>query len=97
MRGVEQMYIPKDDPEVDNLYTKGQLKALKEQELRKATEEVHKALKHWVDFFEKSAKYTRIGTVKREKGWQTNGPAPTLCARAEEGRPKSRQRPTKET
>jgi len=93
MRGVEQMYIPMDDPEVDNLYTKGQLKALREQELRKAKEEVYKALKHWVDFFENSGKYTKIGKVKREKGWETMGPAPTLCARAEEGRPKSRQPP----
>ena len=52
-----------------------------------------KALKHWVDFFEKSPKYTKIGQVKREKGWETKGPVPTLCKRAEEGRPSSRARP----
>jgi hypothetical protein len=68
------------------------MKVMKEQEKRKAKVEVYKALKHWVDFFGNSKKYTRVGEVKREKGWETKGPAPTLCARAQEGRSK-RQRP----
>ena len=87
------MFIPLDDPEVDKLYTKGQLKALKEQERRKAREQVHKALKHWVDFFGNSKKYTKVGYVKREKGWETMGPVPTLCSKAQEGRPKKRAPP----
>jgi len=96
MRGVEEMFIPLDNPEIDSLYTSGQLKSLKEQERRKAKEQVHQALKHWVDFFENSKKYTKIGTVKRKSGWETQGPAPTLCKRAQESRPTARQPPPKE-
>jgi predicted heme/steroid binding protein len=92
MRGVEEMFLPIDDPEIDGLYSSAQMKILKEQERRRAKAEVYKALKHWVDFFGNSQKYTRIGEVKREKGWETKGPAPTLCARAQEGR-KKRDRP----
>lgn len=87
------MFIPLDDPEVDSLYTKGQLKALKEQERRKAKEQVHMSLKHWVDFFEGSKKYAKVGTVKREEGWEDEGEVKELCRRAQEGRPKRRQPP----
>lgn len=93
MRGVEEMYIPLDDPEVDSLYTSGELKNLKVQERRLAKAEVHKALKHWTDFFANSNKYHKVGTVKREPGWETKGPKPTLCPRAQEARPKSRKSP----
>jgi predicted heme/steroid binding protein len=88
MRGVEEMFMPLDDPETDKLYAKGELKKLREQERRRAREEVHKALKHWVDFFEGSRKYTKIGKVKREKGWETKGAPHPLCERAQEGRQK---------
>jgi predicted heme/steroid binding protein len=92
LRGVEEMFIPRDDPEVDSLYTGGQLKNLREQERRKAKENAHTALKTWVDFFENSPKYTKIGEVKREVGWQTKGEAPKLCQKAQDGR-KSRKPP----
>lgn len=82
------MHLPIDDPEIDSLYTSGQLKALKEQERRRAREEVHKQLKHWVDFFASSKKYSRVGTVKREPGWDTEEEPPKLCESAEAKRPK---------
>jgi hypothetical protein len=85
MRGVEQMYIPIDDPEIDRQYTSGELKKLKEQERRMAKQQVEKSLKHWVDFFANNAKYTKVGTVKRE---EFTGPPPQLCKKAQEGRPK---------
>jgi hypothetical protein len=47
MRGVEDMFIPMDDPEVDKLYTSGELKNLRVQERRMAKVKVHEALKHW--------------------------------------------------
>lgn len=47
MRGVEEMFIPLDNKEVDKLYAKGELKALREQERRNAKKEVDKALRHW--------------------------------------------------
>lgn len=46
-----------------------------------------------VDFFANSPKYPTIGYVKREKGWETKGPAPTLCQRAQDARPTARKRP----
>jgi hypothetical protein len=92
MRGVEEMFLPLDDPEIDGLYSSGEMKKLKEKERREAKEKVYEALKHWIDFFGNSKKYTRVGEVRRETGWETKGPAPTLCARAQEGRGK-RERP----
>jgi predicted heme/steroid binding protein len=47
MRGVEEMFLPHDDPEVDALYTKAELKIAKERERREARREVHEKLKHW--------------------------------------------------
>ncbi|KAL3424139.1 cytochrome b5-like Heme/Steroid binding domain-containing protein [Phlyctema vagabunda] len=88
MRGVEDMFLPLDDPEVDALYNSGQLKMLKQQERKKAAQEVDKALRHWTEFFGKSTKYTKVGEVKREKGWETKGPAPTLCPKAQAARKK---------
>jgi hypothetical protein len=92
LRGVEEMFIPLDNPEADALYTRGQLKVLKEQERRKAKEQVHASLKHWVDFFG-GGKYPEVGKVKREVGWETKGEVKELCKRAAEGRPKSRKPP----
>lgn len=84
------MFTPKDDPEIDRLYTSGELKKKKEQEKRQAHKEAHKALKHWVDFFENSPKYTKVGTVRRPAGWKLEdfGDVLPLCKKAEEGRPK---------
>ncbi|PVH89561.1 cytochrome b5 [Cadophora sp. DSE1049] len=86
LRGVEDMFMPIDDREVDMLYTSGQLKALKEQERRQAKIEAYNALKHWVDFFANNLKYPKIGIVKREPGWEKKGPVKKLCKRAQEGR-----------
>ena len=93
MRGVEEMFIPRDNAEVDNLYTGEEMRVLKEEERARAREEVEKALGHWTSFFEGSRKYTKVGRVKREKGWETKGKAPVLCKKAQEGRPRSRKRP----
>lgn len=87
------MYIPLDDPEVDSLYAEGDLKMLKYIEKKAAKQKVHAALKHWVDFFASNPKYPAIGTVKREKGWETQGPVPTLCEKAEGQRPSARAKP----
>lgn len=85
------MYIPVDDPEIDSQYTSGELKKSKEQERRMAKQQVEKSVKHWVDFFSNSPKYTKVGTVKRE---ELTGPPPALCKKAQEGRPK-RKAPVK--
>lgn len=81
------MHLPADNPEVDVLYTKGQLKALKEQEMRFARKKVKETLDHWIGFFSTSEKYKKVGHVKREAGWETKGVPPPLCEKALEGRP----------
>jgi predicted heme/steroid binding protein len=88
MRGAELMYIPSDDPEIDALWSKGQLKALKEQEIRFARSQVEQNVKKWVDFFKDSEKYPFIGFVKRP---EPTGEPPELCKTAREGRPKRRK------
>ncbi|PQE29449.1 cytochrome b5-like heme steroid binding domain-containing protein [Rutstroemia sp. NJR-2017a WRK4] len=97
MRGVEKMFLPLDDEETDReieakIGKKG-MKVLRERENREARKKVKEALGHWTSFFENSPKYPKIGTVKREPGWETKGPEPTLCERAEKGR-KKRTMPT---
>ncbi|KAH8678132.1 hypothetical protein BX600DRAFT_493459 [Xylariales sp. PMI_506] len=88
MRGVELMFIPRDDPEVDNRFPTADLAALKERELAEAKQKVHDQLAHWVNFFAKSPKYPRVGRVVREEGWLDKEPHRELCAQAEKGRPK---------
>lgn len=95
MRGVEEMFLPLDDPEIDSQYTSGQLKMLKQQERKNAKLQVDQGLRHWVDFFGKSTKYFKVGEVKREKGWETKGPQPTLCPKAQAGRKKRSPPPEK--
>lgn len=86
MRGVELMYLPLDDPEVDKHWTKTELKVLREQEKRQAQKKVYDGLKHWVDFFKNSQKYSFVGYVKREPGWLEKEPKRELCGQAAKGR-----------
>jgi len=90
LRGAELMFLPRDDPEIDKLYTSGELKKRKEMERRYAKKEVHKALEHWVTFFEGSPKYTRVGRLRVEEGEGEEGgkEPPRLCQKADEARPK---------
>jgi hypothetical protein len=87
MRGVEEMFLPTSTPEIDELYTSGELKAKKEQERRLARKSAHDALRHWVEFFEKSDKYDRVGFVRREEGWLERLPRRELCEKARKMRP----------
>jgi predicted heme/steroid binding protein len=88
MRGVEEMYLPIDDPEVDAHWTTAQMEEMKKQERAAAEEKAFNALKHWVDFFAKSQKYHRVGYLKREEGWLEKMPKRELCAPARRGRSK---------
>lgn len=87
MRGVEKMFLPKSTPQVDAQYTTEEMAALEKEELEIAKEKAYKALKHWVDFFANHKKYTKVGRVKREKGWETKGETPVLCQNANNARP----------
>lgn len=95
MRGVEDMFLPLDDPAVDRLYTAAEMRALREEELARARKQVHDGLKHWVDFFANSKKYHRVGTVKRPADWLEKEPRKQLCEVAAKGR-KARDPPKRE-
>lgn len=88
MRGVEEMHIPVDDPEVDKHFSAKELEELKKKEVEEARQKVHDQLSHWVNFFARSPKYPKVGTVKREKGWLEKEPKKKLCDQAQKGRPK---------
>lgn len=88
MRGVEEMYLPRDDAEVDAHWTAEELAALKVTEQEQAKERAYNALKHWVDFFANSPKYTKVGYVKREEGWLEKMEKRELCEKARRGRNK---------
>ncbi|KAI0142345.1 cytochrome b5 [Hypoxylon sp. NC0597] len=86
LRGVEEMFLPLDDPAVDSHWSAAELAALKEQELKEAREKAHEALAHWVRFFENSPKYPKVGYVKKDKDWLDKEPRKKLCETAAKGR-----------
>ncbi len=88
MRGVEEMYLPLDDPEVDSHWRPAELAALKEKERAEALKRVHDGLLHWVNFFENSPKYNKVGYLKRPKNWLASEPRRPLCKSAAKGRTK---------
>lgn len=88
MRGIEEMYLPIDDPEIDAQWTTAEMAAMKEKEMEEAKARVHSEFKRWVDFFANSPKYHKVGYVVREEGWLEKLPKSELCARAAKGRRK---------
>lgn len=88
MRGVEDMFLPLDDPSIDRLYKPEELAALKEQERAEAMKKVHEGLDHWVKFFASSVKYPFVGYVVRPKGWPGTEPVRQLCEAAQKNRMK---------
>ncbi|KAF4126336.1 Cytochrome b5-like Heme/Steroid binding domain, partial [Geosmithia morbida] len=88
MRGVEDMFLPVDDPDVDSYWTAEEMEEMRAAELEAARAKAHDALKHWVGFFAGNAKYKRVGYVVREEGWLEKEPRRELCAQALKSRPK---------
>jgi predicted heme/steroid binding protein len=89
LRGVEDMYMPiEDDAEGDKALTKGQIKIRREKERRDAKKKVREGVEHWEKFFGNSQKYFKVGTIKREPGWEENEPIRPLCKQAVEAKPK---------
>ncbi|OAA57574.1 membrane-associated progesterone receptor [Niveomyces insectorum RCEF 264] len=84
MRGVEDMYLPLDDPDIDRQWSPEELARKKEEERAEAHQRMHDALKHWVEFFRKSEKYPYVGQLVREPGWE--GERKPLCKIAQDGR-----------
>ena len=84
VRGVEEMFLPLDNPEIDSYWTPEELAKKKEDELREARKRVQGAVNHWSEFFRKSSKYSYVGQLVREPGWE--GELKPLCKVAQDGR-----------
>ncbi|KAM0426946.1 hypothetical protein ACHAPT_007844 [Fusarium lateritium] len=95
LRGMEEAFLPLDDPETDAHWSPEELAALKAKELAEAKDHAHKALLHWVNFFANSKKYSKYGYVSREEGWLEKEEPKVLCAQAQAAR-KTRTIPGKE-
>ena len=88
LRGVEDMYIPIDDPADDAKLSKGQLKIRRERDMRQAKKKVKETIDHWAEMFrgDSGRPYFWVGTVKRDPDWLEKSVQPVLCAQAEQGR-----------
>ncbi|KAH6688537.1 cytochrome b5-like Heme/Steroid binding domain-containing protein [Plectosphaerella plurivora] len=86
MRGVEEMFLPLDDPETDRHWSYDEMQAKRERERVDALAKVDEALRHWTDFFADSDKYMRVGRVVRPEGWLEAIPRRELCEAAKKGR-----------
>lgn len=86
MRGVEEMFLPLDDPEKDRHWSYDEMQAMRERERVEAFAKVDEALRHWTDFFADSDKYMQVGRVVRPEGWLEAIPRRELCEAAKKGR-----------
>jgi len=82
------MFLPVEDEDVSRHLSVEELGTLRRKDWETAEKRVHEALGHWVKFFEKSDKYIKVGTVKREDGWLDRLPRRALCKQAQKARPK---------
>ncbi|RMD40338.1 hypothetical protein DV735_g4791, partial [Chaetothyriales sp. CBS 134920] len=87
LRGAEEVYLPIEDLAEEEGITSREKKLRAEREKREAKKRVLQAVQGWEDFYQKNAKYIEVGKVV---GTPTvyEGPAPTLCEQAQQGRPK---------
>lgn len=88
MRGVEEMFLPIEDPEVNKHFSAAELEEMRQKEREEADRKMHDALKHWVQFFRNHKKYRNVGRVKRRIDWLEKEPKRKLCKQAQEGRPR---------
>jgi predicted heme/steroid binding protein len=90
LRGVEIMYIPKDDPKIDSQIPKRDLKIRREQEKRAAKKQVQDTIEGWAKVFrgETGRPYYPVGQLQREPDWMDKNPPHPLCEAAEESRQK---------
>lgn len=101
MRGAEWTYVPIDvlpftsssDTTGEGVKVTKEQKIYREQELRKARRKVRDTIEGWAKMFrgEGGKDYFEVGKVVKEEGWLEKLPVPTLCERAEKGRPKPKE------
>ena len=86
LRGVEEMFIPVDDPEELNTLSSGERKIRREQDRRLAAARVRQQVQHWENFFRNHKKYFEVGKVVGVQ--PETGEPPELCQAAKQQRPK---------
>ncbi|KAL8846573.1 MAG: hypothetical protein Q9221_008339 [Calogaya cf. arnoldii] len=86
IRGVEEMFVPIDDPEEGVVSSKVR-KTRRERDLRVARRKVREAVEGWRGLFNggKGGRYFWVGTVV---GLEEGGEVRGLCEAAREGRPR---------
>lgn len=102
MRGVEEMYMPKDldlPPKLDEDATENDKKAARKLwKLRRGRAaadgkaKAQKTIEHWRKMFDggKKGKYFKVGEIKLPDDWkEKRGPIRTLCQRAIDQRPET--------
>lgn len=98
LRGVEEMYVPREDPDEfaeregepkKKALTKAELKMRNERDWRVARKKVREGIESWARVFrgETGRPYFWVGTIKRDEDWLEKMPRKELCAPAREGRP----------
>ncbi|KAL4934538.1 putative heme/steroid binding domain protein [Aspergillus undulatus] len=86
--GVEEMFIPIDEPEDLEGLSSGEKKIRREQDVRNARKRVEKSIAHWVGFFGNHKKYFEVGRVVKGPGDGKTGEKRELCEAARKQRPK---------
>ncbi|KAL2809314.1 cytochrome b5-like heme/steroid binding domain-containing protein [Aspergillus granulosus] len=89
LTGVEEMFIPIDEPEELEKLSSGERKKRREQDVRLARKRVEKQVNHWVGFFGNHKKYFEVGRVVKDGSVQGKLDGKReLCEAAKKQRPK---------
>lgn len=88
LRGVEEMFIPVDGEDEDEVLSEEEKEARREEDLRNAWERVRKQVDHWEGFFRKHKDYVEVGKVV---GGEELGEKRELCAGAKKQKPKRKK------
>ncbi|EAU34223.1 conserved hypothetical protein [Aspergillus terreus NIH2624] len=86
LRGVEEMFIPIDDPDELKTLSSGEMKIRREQDRRLAAARVRQQVQHWENFFRNHKKYFEVGKVVGAE--PEAGEPRELCQAAKQQRPK---------
>ncbi|KAL3448677.1 cytochrome b5-like heme/steroid binding domain-containing protein [Aspergillus insuetus] len=89
LTGVEEMFIPIDEPEELEKLSSGERKKRREQDVRLARKRIEKQVNHWVGFFGNHKKYFEVGRVVKDDSVKDEQERKReLCEAAKKQRPK---------
>ncbi|RAH79853.1 heme/steroid binding domain protein [Aspergillus japonicus CBS 114.51] len=101
LTGVEEMFMPLDDPAELAALPSGERKKRHEQDVRYARGRIERAVAHWQGFFRNHQRYFEVGRVvgleeevaasKKDEGGEGAGATRELCKAARQQRPTRKQ------